>query len=161
MTAHDSTISDAGTRIVRLIGVYDADGTLRGELAYWFGARLGRAHSALCEITHGLARERSDWKACRDGLPVSFDTFHRDDQPEAVRNATGDVAPVVVAETASGIVGLLESADLDACVGSVHRLVDAIEHAITRGTDVAVRVIRPTPMTAVASSLHTRRVRPA
>ena len=26
-------------RIVRLIGVYDADATMRGELAYWVGAR--------------------------------------------------------------------------------------------------------------------------
>src|SRR6478735_10675397 len=77
-------------RIVRLIGVYDADGTVRGELAYWVGARLGRAHCALCDITHGLIRERADWKACRASLPVPFDTFHRDDQPEAVRGAIGD-----------------------------------------------------------------------
>lgn len=28
-------------RIVRLIGVYDADSTVRGELAHWVAARLG------------------------------------------------------------------------------------------------------------------------
>jgi hypothetical protein len=43
----------------RLVGVYDADGTLRGEVGYWVGARLGRAHCALCDITHSPIRERS------------------------------------------------------------------------------------------------------
>ena len=38
---------------------------LRGELTYWVGARLGRAHCALCAITHGLVRERRDWKALK------------------------------------------------------------------------------------------------
>ena len=45
-----------------LIGVYDADGTLLGEARYWIGARLGRTHCSLCEITHGLFTERADWR---------------------------------------------------------------------------------------------------
>ena len=64
-------------RIVRLVGVYDADATFRGELSYWVGARLGRRHCALCDITHGTVRERPEWAACRTGLPIPFDTFHR------------------------------------------------------------------------------------
>ena len=119
-------------RILRLVGVYDADGTLRGELAYWVGARLGRRHCSLCDITHGLVRERSEWAACRVGLPVPFDTYHRNDQPEAVRLATGNIAPVVVAETDEGHVVLLQPAELDACEGSIDRLTSAIEEAAGR-----------------------------
>ena len=126
--------TDNARRIVRLVGVYDADGTLRGELAYWIGARLGRAHCALCDITHGLARERADWKACRDGLAVAFDTYHRNDQPEAVRRATGDVAPCVVAETEAGLVCLLGPAELASCNGSGERLIEAIESAGSRAS---------------------------
>ncbi len=47
---------DPVRHVVRLIGVYDADGTLRGELGYWVGARLGRRHCSLCDITHALRR---------------------------------------------------------------------------------------------------------
>ena len=119
-------------RIVRLIGVYDADGTLRGELAYWVGARLGRRHCSLCDITHGSVRQRPEWEACRVGLPVPFDTFHRNDQPDAVRAASGDRAPVVGAETDAGHVVLLEPDALDACAGSMDRLVESIESAATR-----------------------------
>ncbi|MGB8860224.1 MAG: hypothetical protein WCC60_13245 [Ilumatobacteraceae bacterium] len=119
-------------RIVRLVGVYDADSTLRGEVSYWVGARLGRRHCSLCDITHGAVRERSDWKACRAGLPVPFDTHHRNDQPHAVREIAAGAAPVVVAETDGGNVLLLSPADLDACDGSIDRLVDAIERAAER-----------------------------
>lgn len=121
-----SSDAAAGQRIVRLIGVYDADGTLRGEVAYWVGARLGQRHCSLCDITHGSVRQRPGWKACQDSLPVPFDTFHRNDQPEAVRVVADGKAPVVVAETDAGHVLLLTPPDLDACRGSIDLLVDAI-----------------------------------
>ena len=124
------TNPDSRTTITRLIGVYDADGTLRGELAYWVGARLGRTHCSLCEITHGLVKERSDWKSCKEGIAVPFDTYHRNDQPSSVRSATGDTAPVVVAETTSGITVLLGSTALDSCGGSVEQLIQLIEAAV-------------------------------
>ena len=118
-------------RIVRLVGVYDADSTMRGEFAYWVGARLGRRHCSLCEITHGSVRQRPEWKACQAGLPVPFDTYHRDDQPDPIRAAAGGQAPVVVAETDTGHALLLASSDLEACNGSIDRLVQAIERAAT------------------------------
>ncbi len=118
------------TEVVRLIGVYDADGTLRGEVSYFIGARFGKAHCALCDITHGLTRTKADWKQCRATLPVPFDTYHRDDQPDAVRAATGDTAAVVVAETSDGIVLLLGPAELEACHGSPEALIVAIDAAV-------------------------------
>ena len=117
-------------RIVRLVGVYDADSTVRGELAYWIGARLGRRHCSLCEITHGSVRERSDWKACRAGLHVPFATYHRNDQPESIRAVANGAAPVIVAETDTTAVLLLTPADLEECAGSIDRLVEAIERAV-------------------------------
>jgi hypothetical protein len=116
----------------RLVGVYDADHTLRGEVGYWIGARLGRAHCALCDITHGLVRERPDWRRCRAGFAVPFDTYHRDDQPAAVRAVVADHLPAVVAETDDGVVALLDRAALEGCGGSPERLVAAVEVALAR-----------------------------
>jgi hypothetical protein len=116
--------------IRRLVGVYDADGTLRGEVAYWVGARLGRAHCSLCDITHGSVREKSSWKTCRAGLPVEFDTFHRNDQPDDVRVALEGVTPAVVADTTDGILLLLGPEELEACGGDPDALMAAIEQAV-------------------------------
>ena len=118
-------------KIVRLIGVYDANGTLRGEIAYWIGARLGRRHCSLCEVTHGLFTVKEEWKRCRDGLPVAFDTFHRDDQPEVVRAATGDRAPVVLAETDGGLVVLLDGMQIEAADGDPQHLMQEIDDRVT------------------------------
>lgn len=116
--------------ITRLVGVYDANGSVLGELAYFLRARIGRAHCALCDITHGRVRERADWRASRRRLPVRIETFHRDDQPDAVRVASNSAAPVVVAETASGeVVVLANDEELERCGGSPERLIDHIESA--------------------------------
>jgi hypothetical protein len=118
--------------VVRLVGVYNAEGTVLGEVSYWIGARFGRAHCSLCDITHGVFTERADWRACRATLPLPFVTFHLDDQPPSVRAALQGAAPAVVAELADGaVVLLLGPAALDACAASPARLVEAIEHALT------------------------------
>lgn len=116
--------------IIRLVGVYNAQSTFAGEVSYWVGARLGRAHCALCDITHRSVRERGDWQVCRAGLPVPFDTFHRNDQPDAVRTALADTAPAVVADTTAGAVLLLDAAAIEACAASPEALVAAIEAAV-------------------------------
>ena len=139
MTPSDRSPSPIGPRpvpptgeIVRLIGVYDADGTVRGELSYWIGARFGRAHCSLCDITHGLLRERPEWRTCRSDLPVPFDTYHRDDQPESVRATIGDSAPAVVAETVGGTVQMLGPTELAECRGSIDALIQAIEDQVAQ-----------------------------
>lgn len=115
----------------RLVGVYDAGGTALGELTYFVGKRLGRAHCGLCDITHGTVRERPEWRAARDRLGVPFETFHRDDQPASVRAATAGTVPVVVAESVDGEITVLAGPQpIDACAGSPERLVKLIESAL-------------------------------
>ncbi len=124
------TDNDPRPKVNRLVGVYDAVGTLRGELAYVVGTTLGRAHCSLCDITHGRLRERTEWKACRAGLPVPFETFHRNDQPEPVRALLAGVAPAVVAETDQGWRLVLEPDQLERCGSSPAALVAALEQAV-------------------------------
>jgi hypothetical protein len=107
--------------------VYDANGTMAGELAYLFRRSVRGEHCSLCDITHGRVRERADWRAARARLRLPFVTFHRDDQPDTVRDATGGRAPVVLAEHEDGSIEvLLDGDDLEACAGSPQRLVDRL-----------------------------------
>jgi hypothetical protein len=121
-----------GARIERLVGVYDANGTIRGELAYVIGRALGRRHCALCDITHGTAREKGEWRECRSSVPVPFDTYHLNDQPPAIRSAIGTEFPAVVAVTNTGIVLLLGPQELEGCHASPSRMVEAISVAASQ-----------------------------
>ena len=113
--------------IARYIGVYDADGSVVGELSYVIGRALGRAHCSLCDITHGAVREKAAWRSCVRTLGVPFVTCHRDDMPAAVR-ALGVELPVVVAEHDDGSLTIAASAaELETCSGSPERLVALLQ----------------------------------
>ena len=123
--------SDTNALVVkRLIGVYDADGSLAGELKYWIGAKLGTRHCSLCDITHGNVRETTEWKSCRAQLPVDFTLHHRDDAPLAVLEILQGSFPAVLVETNHGIAVLLGPRELEDCQGSPSQLERAINSSM-------------------------------
>ena len=109
--------------VVELIGVYDADSTLIGEMSYWIGARLGRTHCSLCELTHGMFTVKSEWRECSRGLAVPFRTFHRNDAPADVLSAADGSFPIVLARTAAGIVTVMDRVALERFDGDTESFV--------------------------------------
>ena len=104
--------------IVELTGVYDADGSLSGEISYWIGARLGRRHCALCDITHGLVRTKPEWRRQLDHLPVGFTAVHLDERSPAVAAASRGKEPCVVAVREDGSADVvIDRQQLEACEG--------------------------------------------
>lgn len=93
--------------MIELIGVYDADGTVWGEISYWVGARFGVRHCSLCDITHGTFRQKAQWRECRDELGIEFSTFHRNEQPDDVRIFLNGNYPAVVLRNNDGALSLL------------------------------------------------------
>lgn len=109
-----------------LIGVYDADGTLIGEVSYWIGARLGRRHCSLCDITHGLISEKTSWRNCKSELPLPFVTYHRNDMPEEVRRVAQDSLPAVLVRRQGNISPLLSPIEIEAAEGDPQVLMGMI-----------------------------------
>jgi hypothetical protein len=98
-----------------LIGVYDADGGLLGELRYLAGRGLGTHHCALCDLTHRRLRQRPEWDALVERLGVAFTLRHRNEQADAVRAATAGQLPCVVARRGATFTVLLGPDDLASC----------------------------------------------
>ena len=63
----------------KLVGIYNAKGSLIGELQYFWGKIRGTAHCALCDITHGKLKEKASFKECKQGLEVPFELLHLDE----------------------------------------------------------------------------------
>lgn len=122
-----------GSAVTEIIGVYDADSTVLGEIRYWVGARLGRTHCSLCDLTHGLFTRKREWAECSLSLGVPVVTRHRDDAPADVLAATSSL-PAVVARTASGLVTILDAGQLAGLDGSTRRFVEFLEEWISRAT---------------------------
>ncbi len=121
--------------VVELVGVYDADGGLVGELRYVIGKLLGTAHCALCDITHSAVHRKREWDALvsRIGVPVVL--LHLNELPADVALlVTTHPAPLVAARRSDGSIEvLLGAAELEDAHGSVA----AFETALTRQLDGA------------------------
>jgi len=118
----------------RLVGVYRAEGTLRGEISYVVGRLIGTAHCALCDITHSPVRRKAAWDRMAAGLGVPFELVHLDERdPDTARVVTGwDDSPAVLAELDGGLVRVLGPDDLEAVGGDVARFERALRAALER-----------------------------
>ncbi len=116
--------------VERLVGIYDADGTLWGELSYVVGHLLGRTHCALCDVTHGSLRPKASWQRCQAQLGVPFAAIHRDERDDDLRDLTDGELPCVVAVTARGPEILVTADQLEACAGDPERLAAMIDDAL-------------------------------
>ena len=129
-------MSDPRT-VTRLIGVYDADGGVAGELRYVVGHLLGRAECSLCDITHGRLRRKAEFDDLRDRLGVPFDVVHRNERTPEITAATGAL-PCVVAVTSGGRDVVLGPDDLRECAGDVARFERDLRDALgARGLTLA------------------------
>ncbi len=111
----------SGRSIERLTFIYDADGSLAGELRYWLGSWVGATHCALCDVTHTKFRKRPSFQACagRLGLPITY--LHRDQLDPTLRSLTAHALPCVVGHGAQGDVILLDHDELELLAGDVSK----------------------------------------
>ena len=113
----------------RLVGVYNADGSFRGELAYLVGRARGTAHCGLCDITHGRLRRRPGFDEACALLPVPLELLHRDEIDQPMLEVIDGRYPCVLVVDPDPEV-LLSPTDVDACRGQPDALIARITDAL-------------------------------
>lgn len=138
---HDDHMSATGgpttPRVTRVMGVYDADGSLVGELRYLWRRTFAGEHCALCDITHGSLRRRPQWdrsaSAFSDRRGVDIVLFHLDDAPVSITALPHYAAPAVFFETSDGAAErVMGPEDLAACGHSPEALFAALDRELDR-----------------------------
>ena len=119
-----------------IIGVYDADSTVVGELSYWIGARFGRRHCALCDITHGTFSVKKEWQECELRLATPFRTYHRNDAPADVLECAAGVYPIVLRRESGRLSVLMTPDELDRFDGSVDAFARELSVVLSAGDPV-------------------------
>jgi hypothetical protein len=124
------------SRVVRLHGVYDASGTIVGEISYFLRRTFLKQHCSLCDITHSTFSRRSSWDNCVPELGYEFQLHHRNDAPASVTSAAGYAAPCIICEYEDGSLTLLvNSNELNSCGHSPEQLMNLIFAKITDKTE--------------------------
>lgn len=105
----------------RLVGIYQAEGSLMGEIRYTLGKIRGTAHCALCDITHGRIREKDAFKTCKEALDIPLGLLHLDELSPSLEEFTKGRTPCVVGVCGETYEMMLTADDLEMCAGSVER----------------------------------------
>ena len=127
----------------KLIFIYNADS---GRLAAMLDSVKKMVRSpkacALCTITHGLVRKRTEWEEieCRLGLPTKY--YHRDDMPDSIAGFLKDEGlrlPVVLRELddsdGGGYSVAVAAGALEECRGGAACLGGLLDQALADSAD--------------------------
>lgn len=119
--------------VTEIVGVYDADGSLLGELAYAWGKVRGTRHCGLCDITHATVRRKPAWDAMAARLPVPVRLLHLDELDDDLRVAVATAgAPVVLVRDGAQWREVIDADALDAMDGSVDAFEVAVREVLRR-----------------------------
>lgn len=84
---------------MRLVGIYNADSGLSGELRYGLDKVLGRGGCTLCELTHGWNPfGKRSWRHARRSGPIPIEMIHRDEASASQLAAAGSLPAVLIGE---------------------------------------------------------------
>ena len=113
-----------------MFALFNADGSLLGELQYAVGKCLGRKSCALCDISHGWnPLGKSVWRRRPETKP-SIIWLHRDEAPESLLNAVEGDLPCVVADHGHRVEMLLDSEALKSCEGDLPTFTEQLEEKL-------------------------------
>lgn len=115
----------------RLIGIYEADGGLLGELRYVVRKFTGRGHCSLCDVTHRGVASKPEWRAMCEGLPVPFDLVHLNERNPAILSASEGETPCILAEVDNELILVLSRDELERCRGDVRTFADSLHDELS------------------------------
>lgn len=118
---------------LQLIGVYKADGGIKGELAYLFGHLVGTRECSLCDITHSPIKKKNAFKAYEAKLlkerGITMKLVHMNERTEVELAASSGREPCVLLQYEDGSISMfLDYVELKTSKGSVEsfeKLVDS------------------------------------
>jgi hypothetical protein len=115
--------------ISEIVFVYDADGSVVGEVRYWVGTLFGAEHCSLCDVTHTRWGRRKQFVECADRLGIPITYLHRDHVPADVL-AIAPGWPCVIGRSGDELRVLLGPAELAAVAGDVARFERSLRSAL-------------------------------
>lgn len=110
----------------KLVGIYNAKGSIVGELQYFFGTLTGQTQCALCDITHGVFKGKVAFSKAKQPLGIPFEILYLDELDLSLQ-LFKDYAPCIVGRSDSQYSLLITKAELELCDGDVSRLFTLIK----------------------------------
>lgn len=92
--------------------IYNASGTLGGELTYLYGKYFQDEHCELCDITHGTVSAKPEWKAWISALKCENYVLHTNEAEEMNVDYSRFELPVVLVDRGNGLEELVTKEEM-------------------------------------------------
>lgn len=113
----------------QLVGVYNAKGSLVGELTYISKKLLGMGHCALCDLSHGWSpREKTSWRLACQQSDLALTMLHLDELDDAQIQALKQAPAILV--YLDGWQELMSHEEIKASEGNPEHLFNELESKV-------------------------------
>ena len=111
-----STLSLSGQEsLPKIYFIYNASGTLAGELNYLYGKYFLDEHCELCDITHSTVSAKPEWKEWIGSLKCENYVLHTNEAKAMNIDVTQFVLPVVLIDRGNGLEELVSKNEMAEC----------------------------------------------
>ena len=117
---------------IELICVYDADGSLLGELSYLWKKTFHSFTCSMCDITHNYISTKKKWKTAVQNCKYDISTYHLNDQPTLIKETTLNNTPCVVKVEDGSSSILISNDELKTIDGNVDSFFSLVDKKMTR-----------------------------
>ena len=119
----------------RILLVYNADGGVLGEIAYFVKKGLGIAKCELCSITHRGLSERPPWRECKGSIDADVIGLHRNELSSAETAFIAGRYPCVVSDRGGQLAMVLGPGDFAPLMKKPEKLAEAIRNYVREYDD--------------------------
>ena len=107
------------SELQKIYCIYNAEGSLRGELEYIYNKYVNNIKCSMCEITHGTISPKRKWKEKCLTFGIKIKCLHLDELPNDIRKLVKDKTPCVVGQINSVKTILMKDNELIKMSGNV------------------------------------------
>ena len=119
-------------KFLNIYCIYNANGSLSGEIAYFFKKYFYGLKCSMCDITHNIISEKKAWKEKVNQTKFNLKTVHLDEQKNDLSKFSEGNAPCVVGESEKGFKLIFSNSDLDSFNGDVELFFKSLEDKINK-----------------------------
>ena len=119
--------------------IYNAEGSIFGEIRYLYNKYIKDIKCSMCDITHNTLSEKREWKKRCMVSPLKIECLHLDELPKDIENLVIGNTPCVVAKTSSINEIIIKNKELIAMKGNVDSFFKHI-HKIIKNQNRIVKI---------------------
>ncbi len=112
--------------------IYDANGSVIGELSYFFKKIFFGFKCSMCDITHNTFTEKNDWRSRLAESDLNIKALHLDELTEELSNFSFGKTPCVIGKNGAQYKLIFDNSDLEKFKGNTEYFFNELTDSIKK-----------------------------